>query len=117
MVDSCEDIFDPLINLGLNFVFEDLLMVDTADLPSYKPDHPLSMKVEFMELMGILTVENIYFSRRTLVDSLLYDHLFKLFQIYPNSSIFHNALTKLVIPLLNSETNDIATINKVQLLV
>jgi hypothetical protein len=52
--------------------------------------------------MGCLAVENIYFSRRTLVDSLLYDHLFKLLNIYPNSSIFQNALLKLIIPFLNA---------------
>lgn len=44
---------------------------------------------------------------------MFYNHLFKLLDIYPNSSIFHNALMKLVHPFLNAESNDIATINKV----
>ena len=30
MVEKCEDAFDPLINMGFGFVFEDALLVDSS---------------------------------------------------------------------------------------
>lgn len=72
----------------------------------------MTSKLEFLEIIGKLVQENIYFSRTTVIDNPFFDHILKIMELYPNSSIFHNHILKIVIPFL-SLGNELSIVNKV----
>jgi hypothetical protein len=61
------------------FVFEDMLLLDAVELEKYRPQNSLMLKLECLDLIVRLATENVYFSRKTIIDSALYEHIFRLF--------------------------------------
>ena len=68
--------------------------------------------MEFIEILGILAKENVYFSRRTIIDDARFESLLKLLDFYPKSSIFHNGIMNILLPFF-SNSNDEPLIKKV----
>lgn len=89
-----------------------MLHLDNEELKVYKGKHSLISKIELLDIVGLLAKENIYFSRKSIIDNSSFEHLLKLLDIYPKSSIFHNSVLKIILPFL-SDTNEVALINKV----
>jgi hypothetical protein len=70
--------------------------------------------MEFIEILGILAKENIYFSKRTIIDHPHFDYLLKIMDLYPKGSILHNGILNIITPFLNSQ-NENMLIEKVRI--
>ena len=44
-IEKCEDSFDPIINIGFTFIFEDFLLLDSSELTTYRPSNSLLVKL------------------------------------------------------------------------
>lgn len=75
--------------------------LSNEELAKFKSERSLISKMEFIEIMGILAKENVYFSRRTIIDDPRFGSLLKLLDLYPKSSIFHNGITNILLPFFS----------------
>jgi hypothetical protein len=110
----CEDVFDRVITLGVAFVFEDFLFWDHDGGKKFKARHSLAAKIEFLDIIGRLVQENIYFSKRTILDCSPFEHILELLDVYPSSSMFHNCIMKTITPFFVTDVDSI-TLNKVSI--
>jgi hypothetical protein len=98
MLESCEDCFDPIIPACFAFVFEDYLQAEHPK--AFRGRNSLLAKVEFLEILGALSRENIFFARRSIVDHACCGHLLAFMELHPRSSILHNAILAILLPFL-----------------